>query len=231
MSKLSKQLGKRINGLSGAKKQLNALQRLDAIESSFNQLIEQLGKQQVALKNRFDNIERGIDAVAELIGREAVENKAKELHTKQLEEEAARTTEAIEAAVKAGTIEATDKVKDEQTFVVVQQKGPDGTVRTPSKIQIPLNGYVPEVKALLQDKKVGEEVTLPSGDTIIILECYQPTGKKEPDVEAPMGPGPDPIGEKGPEGLPGATGGPGLVSQTGPQAGDIVDAEVTETTN
>jgi hypothetical protein len=183
MSKLSKQLGKKINGLSGAKKQLNALQRLDGMESSFSQLIEQLGKQQVSLNNRFDNIERGIDAIAELIGREAVENKAKELFTKQLEEEAARTTEAIAASVKAGTVEATDTVKDGETYVVVQQKGPDGTIRTPSRIQIPLEGYVPEVKALLQDKKVGDTVTLPSGDIITILECYQPTGKQEPDVE------------------------------------------------
>jgi len=183
MSKLSKQLGKKINGLSGAKKQLNALQRLDGMESSFSQLIEQLGKQQVSLNNRFDNIERGIDAIAELIGREAVENKAKELFTKQLEDKVTKTTEAIEGAVKAGTIEATDTVKDDQTFVVVQQKGPDGTVRVPSKVQITLGEYVPEVKALLQDKKVGDTVTLPSGDILTVLECYQSTGKQEPDVE------------------------------------------------
>jgi hypothetical protein len=198
MSKLGKQLEKKINGLSGAKKQQNALQRLDSMEASFRQLIEQLGKQQVSIKNRFDNIERGIDAIAELIGREAVENKAKELHTKQLEDEATQTGEAIKAAVKAGTVEPVEAVRDGQTFVVVQQTGPDGTVRTPSKIQIPLEGYVPEVKALLQDKKVGDTVTLPSGDIITVLECYQPTGKQEPDVETPPIPGEDQEPSSGP---------------------------------
>lgn len=185
MGKLEKKLSKKINGLTNAKKQLNALQRLDSLESSFRMLIQSLGKQQVDLNNRFTNVERGIDAVAELIGRDAVENKAKELHIKQLEDEAARTGEALQAALKAGTIISTDTVKDGETFVVVQQKGSDGTIRNPSKIQIPLDGYVPEIKALLQDKKVGDTIPLPSGDIITILECYQPTDKKEPDVETP----------------------------------------------
>ena len=182
-NKLGKQMAKKINGLTNAKKQLSALQRLDGLESSFVKLVQQLGKYQADLGIRFTNIERGLDAVAELIGREAVTNKAQELHTKQLEEEVVQTAEAIQAAVKAGTMEATDTIKDGQTFVVVQQKGPDGTVKVPSKIQIPLDGYVPEVKALLEGKKVGESVTMPNGDIITVLETYQPTGKKEPDVD------------------------------------------------
>ena len=183
MGKLGKQLAKKINGLTGAKKQLSALQRLDGLENSFVKLVQQLGKYQVDLNNRFINIERGLDAIAELIGREAVENKAKELHTKHLEEEVVRTTEAIQAALKAGTVEITDTIKDGQTFVIVQQKAPDGTIRVPSKIQIPLDGYIPEVKALLEGKKVGDSIILPSGDVITVLEAYQPTGKKEPDVD------------------------------------------------
>ena len=183
MGKLENKLSKRISGLTNAKKTLTALQRLDGMETSFSKLIQALGKNEIEANNRFINIERGLDAIAEIIGREAVENKAKELHTKQLEDEATKTSEAIQAAVKAGTVEVVDTIKNDETFVVVQQKSPDGTVRVPSKIQIPLNGFIPEVKALLQDKKVGDSVTLPNGDTVFILECYQPTDKKEPDEE------------------------------------------------
>jgi hypothetical protein len=179
---IKKGISKNQNGLTNAAERLSALQRLDALEESFSKLIQVLSKDQTTVAQKLENIERGLNAVAELVGRKSVEEKASEMHVVELEAKVANVDEAIKASLTAGAIVPTDTVAGEHIFVVTQQKNEKGEVLHPSKIQLELEGYTPEVRALLVDKKVGETIVLPTGGSLTVLEVYLSTGKKEADT-------------------------------------------------
>jgi hypothetical protein len=184
LGSIKKGINGKINGLTNARERQSALQRLDSLEASFTKLIQVLGKEQTTTNSKFENIERGLNAIAELIGRKAVEDKASEMHIAELEAKVANVEEALKASLTAGAIIPTDTVAGEHVFVVTQQKTENGDVLHPSKIQLELDGYVPEIRALLNDKKVGDVIELPSGGSLTILEVYVSTGKKEANSES-----------------------------------------------
>lgn len=179
---IKKGISKNQNGLTNAAERLSALQRLDALEASFNKLIRVLGNDQTTTAQKLDSLARGVNAIAELVGRKAVEDKASEMHVAELEAKVANVDEAIKASLTAGAIVPTDTVAGEHVFVVTQQKNDKGETLHPSKIQLELEGYTPEIQALLADKKVGQVITLPTGGSLTVLEIYLSTGKKETDV-------------------------------------------------
>jgi len=179
---IKKGISKNQNGLTNAAERLSALQRLDALEASFNKLIRVLGNDQTTTAQKLDSLARGVNAIAELVGRKAVEDKASEMHVAELEAKVANVDEAIKASLTAGAIVPTDTVAGEHLFVVTQQKNDKGETLHPSKIQLELEGYTPEIQALLADKKVGQVITLPTGGSLTVLEIYLSTGKKETDV-------------------------------------------------
>lgn len=179
---IKKGISKNQNGLTNAAERLSALQRLDALEASFNKLIRVLGNDQTTTAQKLDSLALGVNAIAELVGRKAVEDKASEMHVAELEAKVANVDEAIKASLTAGAIVPTDTVAGEHVFVVTQQKNDKGETLHPSKIQLELEGYTPEIQALLADKKVGQVITLPTGGSLTVLEIYLSTGKKETDV-------------------------------------------------
>jgi len=179
---IKKGISKNQNGLTNAAERLSALQRLDALEASFNKLIRVLGNDQTTTAQKLDSLALGVNAIAELVGRKAVEDKASEMHVAELEAKVANVDEAIKASLTAGAIVPTDTVAGEHLFVVTQQKNDKGETLHPSKIQLELEGYTPEIQALLADKKVGQVITLPTGGSLTVLEIYLSTGKKETDV-------------------------------------------------
>jgi hypothetical protein len=184
LGSIKKGINGKVNGLTNARERQSALQRLDSLEASFAKLIQVLGKEQTTTNSKFENIERGLNAIAELVGRKAVEDKASEMHIAELEAKVANVEEALKASLTAGAIIPTDTVAGEHVFVVTQQKTENGDVLHPSKIQLELDGYVPEIRALLNDKKVGDVIELPSGGSLTILEVYVSTGKKEANSES-----------------------------------------------
>ncbi len=175
---LKKTIEKNLNGLTNAKQRGNALERLDQIENKFQALVTQLRDAHIKIEERLDSVTRGMNAAITLLGVDNVQNEAKRQHTEQLEEQAAATASNVEENVKAGLLETGECVAPLH-LVVIQEKSPEGNVLPPSQVFTSFEDIVPEVKALLEGKKVGEVVTLPNGRTVTVLAVYRPVTKSE----------------------------------------------------
>lgn len=162
-------------------KKPTALEQLDSLVLKHNMLATQSEKAFKNLVERISNGERVVGAIIELLGPDVVQTKVREIHIRELEAEADQTAKQIEAAVTKGDLIAVDGVFQDQCIVVTQQIGSDGIIKHPTLVQLPLDGYVPEIKELLKSKRVNETLTLPSGDTLKVIAVYETILPKESD--------------------------------------------------
>lgn len=167
-------------GLSNHKQRVDALTRIDTLEARLDNLHTQLNNAFKQQGEKMDNIVRVLDALTNIIGEEAVTTKVRERHVEKLEAEAAQTEEAVNAAVESGNLVHTDEALGEEYLVVTTQKNADGSVRHPTKLFLPLGGYVPEVKALLEKAKVGDVIPLEDTTTIEIIDILKPVAPQTP---------------------------------------------------
>jgi len=161
-------------GLSNHKQRTDALSRIETLEARFDNLHGQLNNAFKQNGEKMDNIVRVLDALTSIVGQEEVTACVQRRHTERLEEEAAQTEAAVNDAIAAGTLVAVETAAEDQYLVVTTQKNADGTVRHPTRLFLPLGGYVPEVQTLLRAAKLGDIIPTIEDTTIEVLAIYKP---------------------------------------------------------
>lgn len=167
-------------GLSNTKQRADALTRIETLEARLDNLHTQLNNAFKQQGEKMDNIVRVLDALTTIVGQETVTATVRERHVQRLEEEAAQTEAAVSDAVQQGSLVSAETADSDEFLVVTTQKNPDGTVRHPTKLFLPLGGYVPEVKELLKTAKVGDVLPTVDETTIEVLAIYQPVAVTPP---------------------------------------------------
>ncbi len=133
-----------------------------------------------ATKKELKNFERVIDAIIELVGVSAVQEKIRELRIKEMEAGADNDDKLLAETVARGEMRPIEAIRipkedgaEETCYVVLQQTGKDGSIRHPSRIHVQIKAVETEVQAQLEGKKLGEEITLPSEDVVKVLGIYE----------------------------------------------------------
>jgi hypothetical protein len=171
-SKLSKQLSKKQDGLGNNKARQGLADQLQEVINKHNQLAQ-------IMRNSFDEMTERLNdasivqqAIAQVVGIEKVNENAKGIRIKLLEDEATQQGKNVAKGVEDGTLLNAETVT-EGSLVVTSVKKADGSPMYPSKSYLPFGYYKPEVQAVIRDKKVGDIVTLPMDGSIMeVLEIY-----------------------------------------------------------
>lgn len=163
---------KNLQGMTNHKTRANALERIEALETTYRVLGTQIRDALNKLSERLTLNEKIMNAVTELLGQEVVENKVKQHHIEGLEAEVARVSEAVQKAVDSGRILPLDSVKTENCLVVTQSHNADGKLQHPSRIYNDITEYVEEARNLLIDKVVGDKVELSDKSVLTVLEIW-----------------------------------------------------------
>jgi hypothetical protein len=179
MTNLNKKLVRKQSGLTNAGKIKGSLERLDEVERKLISVVQQIQKIFADYDNRYEATTRAINALVELVGREQVAQTVEKQKIEELEAESKTVSDFIEAEVSAGRLKSVETIDSENHIVVSTQKDASGKTLHPEKIQIPLSNYQPEVKTLLQGKKVGDSVTLPDASVVEILAIYEKVSQDE----------------------------------------------------
>lgn len=189
-------LGKKRNGMkkkdpsiSNNKQRQNIEQRVYSLEQSFvqlvpaiNQSLGQVDGQLKQLNNNLNNLDRILAAVLDVLGKETTEKvmeSVKNRRVQELEDESKAQGERIAVMLAEGKLEKTDKLDSDSNIIVITERDDKGEAKHPIKTYGILSMFDGAVKELLTGKNVCETLTLPTGGTVEILECYKVVEKKE----------------------------------------------------
>jgi hypothetical protein len=182
LSKANSKFTKKTDGLTNNKIRETIATKLDNTIDAHNALARIVQKNQDDLDERLNNISIVQRAIAELVGTEKVNEAAKKIRVKLLEDEAAVQGDNVAKGVESGDLAKTETV-EEGTLVVTTIKQADGTQMYPSKNYLPYGYYKPEVQAIISGRKIGDVLPLPgNGGTIEILELYVEVKPAKPDT-------------------------------------------------
>jgi hypothetical protein len=171
-SKISNKFSKKTDGLSNNKIRQTLKEDLHKAIEAHNALARITQNNVEEISDRLADISIIQQALAQLVGIEKVNEAAKAIRIKLLEEEVARQSESVAKGVEEKKLLKTDTIT-EDSLVVTSVTKTNGEPMHPSKNYLPFGYYKPEVKALLKDKKVGDKIELPTGgSTIEVLEVY-----------------------------------------------------------
>lgn len=172
---MSKQIGKKQNGITNHKQRATALERLELLEAQMQVLAKNLQGIFNNLTEEHTNTNRVLAAATEIIGRQAVQDKAKEMRITELETQADQNDKNMEESVKMGTVKPIDEVIDSETVVVVvQEKDKEGNTKYPTRSYSNLAAFEDKIKASLIGKKPGDVLTVEDSDgvTLTLLKVY-----------------------------------------------------------
>jgi hypothetical protein len=183
--KLSKSLNKGTDGLGNNKLREGAVAAIKQLTEHHNNLAkatqEGLNSLEAAITERLNDNSIVLQAISQIVGFEKVNEAAKAIRIKLLEDEAAEQGKNVTKALEEGKLKVVETA-DETCLVVTTVKKADGSLMYPSKSYLPFGFYKPEVQAVLRGKKVGEVTQLPTdGGTIEILEIYVEVNPATPE--------------------------------------------------
>jgi hypothetical protein len=170
-------------GLTNESKRREAFERLTLLEGAYAKLIsavnesfQKVARDAVNTNQDVLTLDRFLGSLMEVLGSD-INDKVRELvkskRIAELEAEAETQTQQVKVLVAEGKLKAMDTVSDENSFMVVTQRDETGNPKHPVRQHASLEQFEPAVKELLVGKKVGETLTLPTGGTVEILECYR----------------------------------------------------------
>lgn len=147
------------------------VERVADVESAFPRLVEAIN----------DNIDRKLqpvipllNALTDLVGREAVASKMKEQREAQATQDMEMRKAQLEVLVKEGRLVKSDTVSD-KSVIVARETGADGTVVHPGRFQMMFSEIAPQFQEKLLGKAVaGLKLDLPENQgTFEVLESYE----------------------------------------------------------
>jgi len=187
-SKANKKLNKGKDGLSNNKARLNAVQRLNNLETAFTQLagalqnsFKQIQDDSKQLSENLEQYDQFLMAMVETLSKKMdykelladTTEQLKNNRIKALEEQVAANDAAIQVAVAEHKLYAENQESELTSLIVSTQTDKDGNVLHPSKTFLTPGQFTPAVQELLKGKKVGDVIGLPEGGTLTILGLYR----------------------------------------------------------
>lgn len=170
---------------TNAQQRNDLFQRVGRLEVAIQNLSQQAQAALEKLSQRLNVTNQALAAVCELLGTETVHAKATEMHIRELETEAEAQAAQVLDAVEKGQLISTETVGKNCPMVVTQQTGANGQVLHPSRVHLPLEGYSPEVQALLEGKATGDVIELPDGSKLTVLASYAVVVPPTEPIETP----------------------------------------------
>lgn len=157
-----------------AKKTSNALERLDQVERTVNNI----GAATNNNINQLGGITEVLDAVVQTLGAETIQKIMTDNRTAKAEAQSAQEKAALDELVKNGDVKATEKVS-ERSIVVGREINPDGTVRVPGRAQVAFARIDPAFQKAFLDQAAGFSLDLPNGGKFEVQEVYEVVEKAE----------------------------------------------------
>jgi hypothetical protein len=198
-------------GMTNAKQRFDITQRVGNLEQGFAKLVEsvnnsfqQLAQDSTGFNNRIHSFDLFVQAMMEVLDKGGFVTKEdegkypdgpkafssmtaevfKRLRIAELEAESEKQLAKLKVMEGEGQITKADTIISENDFIVTSTKDSNGQYKSPTKSVGIVNLYVPAVKELLVNKKVGETLTLPDGNILEILEVYSIGQKSEESQES-----------------------------------------------
>lgn len=192
------------SGLSNHKKREDALERISNLEKFSAKIVESVdnsfktvAKDIQDCTSNIEGLDRLIRAIIEVSGPDfqtKVTEQIKTTRIAELEAQSASSAASVKMYVAEGKLKVAEEVLNDTDILVVTQKDENGELKYPVRNHLALVQFVPAVKELLTNKKVGETVSLPTGGTVEILEVYavvpqdEESGEKLPDTAFAVNP-------------------------------------------
>ena len=203
MSNILKSLNKDPS-LTNHKQRENALERISNLEKFSAKVVESVdgsfktvAKDLQDCNSNIEGLDRLIRAIIEVSGPEfntKVTEQIKATRIAELEAQSASSAASVKMYVAEGKLKVADTVLNDTDILIVTQKDGNGDLKYPVRNHLALVQFIPAVKELLMNKKVGETVSLPDGGTVEILEVYEvvpqdeSAGDKLPDTTFAVNP-------------------------------------------
>jgi len=159
------------------------IERVTEIEKAFPQLIEAINDH---VDRRTIPLTQLLNAVVDLLGRETVGAKMKELREQAIVQEAELKKQQLEVAVAEGRLVKVEKIT-EGSVIVSKEAGPDGTPIHTGRFQMTFAEVDPKFQEKLLGMSVGTKLDLPNNaGTYEVVEIYELAPVKVPAaIETP----------------------------------------------
>ena len=205
MTKDSKKLNKKTDGLGNNSKREEALYRIGKAEEAIGQLQGAIAQLVPALQNSFkraqddasetakniENLDRVVASLVNVLGGklpdttkegllELVTEDVKGNRIAQLEAQAEASAANVKVALAEGKLVVANTVENDDTIVVTSQVTETGEALHPTKAYRQLKQFSPGLQELLKGKEAGATITLPTeGGTLTVLEIYNQVHQAE----------------------------------------------------
>jgi hypothetical protein len=157
--------------LSQRKQVKSALERIEALEQTTNQIVMGVNEALNSQGGRLEGVANIVEAVVELFGAEVVDAKIKEIADRKTLQNMENAKKALEAGVADGRLVKADAIS-EKSLVVGRETKADGEVIFPGRVQLTFNGIRPEFQEKLKGQAPGFTVETPAGGKFEVLEVY-----------------------------------------------------------
>lgn len=162
------------NGLSklSFRAEFNQLKKkVDDFNKVVSNVFQAVNESLKKANDRLVSVEEISDAVATLLGTDEVAEQIRVARKKRAEDAVKHRLEAVDLALKAGTLVVSEAFSDKSVAVGVERDKDGNVVGTDQ--QVLLSGeFLPNVKALLLGKKPGDKVTLENETTFELTALY-----------------------------------------------------------
>jgi hypothetical protein len=114
---------------------------------------------------------RSLEAVAELVGGEAIDAKMKEIADRKTMQQLERAKAAVVAALEKGELVKVAAVT-EKSLIVGRELDKDGQVVYPGHVQLKFSDIKPEFQVKLLEQHPGAQIETTNGVKFEVLEVY-----------------------------------------------------------
>lgn len=189
MSKLSKSLNKKNDGLGNNNKRKEAFELIQALvkdlknlTNGHNALAAATQREVDSVGERLDDLSIILQAISTILGVEKVNEEAKKIRIDMSEKDVQAQEQKVQEVLEKGELKKLEEVTD-KCLVVSTVKRADGTQVYPRKSYLPFKAFKPEIQAIVKDKKIGDKFDLPDGSGVMeVLELYEEVApEKQPE--------------------------------------------------
>ncbi|NBT57360.1 hypothetical protein EBT16_01105 [bacterium] len=170
-----------MDNLSLRQKTRTALDKIDVIEDTINELVTGMNNVIQQLNGRLADVSEKLDALATLVGPEKFQEVLKANALAKTKAQADAAKKALEQHVASGDLVAATTVGTE-SLVVGREFDKDGNLLEPGRIQLTFSGIKKEFQDQLLGQTAGFTVTTPVGGKFEVLEIYDFVAKETPTV-------------------------------------------------
>lgn len=160
-----------MDNMSLRQKTRSALDRIDAVESTINELVSSLNNVIQQLNARLSDTAEKLQALTDVVGPEKVSEAMRALVLAKAEKQAAAAKEALDDAIGKGQLVAATVI-GENSLVVGREFDKDGNLIPPGRIQLTFGGIKSEFQEQLRGQGFGFTVETPVGGKFEVLEVY-----------------------------------------------------------